>query len=85
MATKSQVIKLLAKQGATWSERYDFDEYEFECGLPEPYVWKNGHDNRGVSGCGSFAQTKMYGETMSQFWDSVMDMIDYEVIDPNQV
>jgi hypothetical protein len=72
MATKAQVIKLLAQQGATWSERYDFDEYEFECGLPEPLMW--------TYGCGSFAQTKMPDETMSQFWSSAMCIIGTGVV-----
>lgn len=72
MATKSQVIKLLAKQGATWSERYDFDEYEFECGLPEHLIWRYG--------CGSFAQQLDPGESMAQFWSSVMCIIDTGVI-----
>jgi len=84
MATKTQVTRLLAKQGATWSEKTFFHEYEFEAALPEPYVWKNGHDSRGVSGIGAFAQTKMYDESMRDFWDSVMAMIDYEVIDPTK-
>lgn len=81
MATKTQVTRLLAKQGATWSEKKMFDEYEFECGLPEPYVWNNGYGNRG-EGIGSFAQTKMYGESMADFWADVMMMINHEVIDP---
>lgn len=85
MATKTQVTRLLAKQGATWSEKKFFDEYEFECGLPEPYVWKNGYGNTlAEQGCGSFAQTRMYDETMSEFWDSVMVMIDCEVVDPTK-
>lgn len=78
MATKTQVTRLLAKQGATWSEKKFFDEYEFECALPEPYIWNSGHK------CGSFAQTKMAGESMRDFWEDVMGMIDYEVIDPTK-
>lgn len=74
MATKTQVTRLLAKQGAVWSEKKFFDEYEFDAMLPEPYVWDNG------DGCGSFAQTKMRGESMADFWDAVMGMIDYEVV-----
>lgn len=75
MATKAQVIKLLAKQGATWSERQDFDEYEFDCMLPEPLIWKYG--------VGSFAQQKMSDETMAQFWSSVMCIIDTGVVSPD--
>lgn len=82
MATKTQVTRLLAKQGATWSEKNFFDEYEFECILPEPYIWKNGQGSAD-GGCGSFAQTRMYDESMADFWDDVMAMIDCEVIDPN--
>ena len=83
MATKTQVIRLLAKQGATWSEKTFFDDYEFECALPEPFVWDNGQGGRG-EGCGSFAQTKMPGESMRNFWDDVMGMINYHVIDPTK-
>lgn len=83
MATKTQVTRLLAKQGATWSEKKLFDEYEFECGLPEPYIWKNG-EGSADGGCGSFAQTKMRGESMADFWSDVMMMIRHEVIDPTK-
>lgn len=78
MATKTQVTKLLAQQGADWSEKKYSDEYEFECGLPQPYIWDSGH------GCGSFAQTLMRGESMRDFWDDVMTMINHPVIvDPH--
>lgn len=83
MATKTQVTRLLAKQGATWSEKKFFDDYEFECGLPDPYVWNNGYGNSGT-GVGAFAQTKMPGESMADFWADVMSMINHEVIDPKQ-
>ena len=76
MATKQQVIRLLEKQGAVWSEKKFLDEYEFEA-----YVW-DGSDGSEV-GYGSFAQTRMSGETMAEFWDSVMTMIDWPVVNPN--
>lgn len=82
MATKTQVTRLLAKQGATWSEKRLFDEYEFEAILPEPWIWKNGQGSAD-GGCGAFAQTRMNGEPMSEFWSDVMSMIDHEVIDPS--
>jgi len=80
MATKTQVTRLLAKQGAVWSEKKFFDEYEFEAMLPEPYVWDG--SNGSEVGYGSFCQTKMYGETMAEFWDSVMVMINWPVAKP---
>jgi len=80
MATKTQVTRLLAKQGAVWSEKKFFDEYEFEAMLPEPYVWANGHSDDPLSGLGSFAQTKMRGELMADFWRAVMSLIDHDVV-----
>jgi hypothetical protein len=80
MATKTQVTRLLAKQGAVWSEKKFFDEYEFEAMLPEPYVWNNGHSDNPLSGLGSFAQTKMSGESMADFWQDVMSLIDHDVV-----
>ena len=72
MTTKAQVIKVLTKQGATWSERNDFGEYEFECVLPKHLIWEYG--------CGSFSQTRMPDETMAQFWSAAMEIIGTGVI-----
>lgn len=75
MATKTQVIRLLTKQGAEW-EIEKLDPYTFSCWLPAHLVWDNGHHN------GSLSQEKDgYGyETMSEFWTDIYNQINADVI-----
>jgi hypothetical protein len=75
MATKTQVRKLAAKQGADFAEGYDaFGDYFAEVWLPEPYIWDNGY------GTGCCIQTQEPGEKMADFWDAMYDYIDATVI-----
>ena len=75
MATKQQVIKLLQKQGAEWGEEYDaYGDYVFDAWLPAEFIWDSGYD------CGMVCQTKEAKETMAQFWNGIMAVIDAPVI-----
>jgi hypothetical protein len=73
MATKAQVLKLLAKQGAKW-EIEKHDPFTFSAWLPEHLIWDSGY------GTGLVTQEREYDETMSDFWSGVMCIIDAEVI-----
>lgn len=75
MATKTQVRKLAAKQGADFADGYDaFGDYYAEVYLPEPYIWDNGY------GTGCCIQTREHGERMADFWDAMYYYIDAAVI-----
>jgi hypothetical protein len=75
MATKQQVIKLLQKQGAEWGEEYDsYGDYVFDAWLPDGLYWDSGYDT------GVVCQTKEVKETMTQFWNGIMAVINAPVI-----
>lgn len=74
MANKTQVTRLLARQGAQWEEGEDCGDYLFSAWLPENLIWNTGY------GCGSFMQTKERGESMAEFWDAVMCVIGGDVV-----
>lgn len=75
MASKGQVKKLAAKQGADFEEGYDaYGDYFAEVFLPEPYIWDNGY------GTGICIQTRERGETMAEFWQAMFDYINAPVI-----
>lgn len=71
MATKAQVIKLLAKQGAEWEME---DAETFSAWLPDHLIWDSGYD------CGIVTQEKDEDESWSKFWSDVMGVINAEVI-----
>jgi hypothetical protein len=75
MATKQQVINLLTKQGAQWGEEYDaYGDYVFDAWLPDKLIWDSGYVT------GVVCQTKEAKETMAQFWDGIMAVINAPVI-----
>lgn len=77
MATKAQVKRIAQQQGATFDEGRDsLGNYFAAVILPDHLDWDNGH---GSGGC---TQTKYADETMAQFWESMIDYIDYPTI-PN--
>ena len=77
MATKAQVKRIAQQQGATFDEGRDSSGAYFAAViLPEHLDWANGY------GTGICEQTKGEDETMAQFWDSMIDYIDYPTI-PN--
>ena len=73
MATKTQVIKLLKKQGAEYEVESN-DPFTFSAWLPTGLIWDSGY------GCGLTTQELQDGETMADFWDSFLAVIDAEVI-----
>ena len=73
MATKTKVLQLLQKQGAKW-EIEKRDPFTFSAWLPDGLIWDSGY------GCGIVTQELEYNETMADFWDSVLAVIDAEVI-----
>ena len=74
MATKTQVIKLLKKQGAEYEVESN-DPFTFSAWLPTVLIWDSGY------GCGLTTQELQDGETMADFWDSFLAVIDAEVIE----
>jgi hypothetical protein len=76
MATKTQVIKLLQKQGAKW-EIEKHDPFTFSAWLPTGFIWDSGY------GYGLVTQERDWDETMAQFWSGIMAVIDAEVIADN--
>jgi hypothetical protein len=76
MATKTQVIKLLTAQGAKWEIEKN-DPFTFSAWLPQGLIWDSGY------GCGIVTQELQDDETMSDFWNGVMAVIDGEVIADN--
>lgn len=73
MATKAQVIKLLKTQKAEW-EIESRDPFTFSAWLPTGLIWDSGY------GCGIVTQEFQDDETMADFWDGIMCVIDAEVI-----
>jgi hypothetical protein len=73
MATKTQVINLLKKQKAEW-EIESRDPFTFSAWLPNGLIWDSGY------GCGLTTQELQDGKTMSDFWDSLLSVIDAEVV-----
>ena len=71
MATKAQVLKLLAKQGAEWEWE---NSYTFSAWLPEGLIWDSGYD------CGLVTQEKDEDEPWSVFWQDIMAVIEADVI-----
>jgi len=77
MATKAQVRKIAKQQGALFLEGHDsLGNYWATVELPDHLDWDNGY------GTGACVQTKESDETMEDFWQSMLDYIDYQII-PN--
>jgi hypothetical protein len=76
LATKTQVAKLAAKQGAEFITGYtSTDEFYAEVILPQGLIWDNYYGD-----LGQIYQEKDRKETMAQFWDSIIAVIDSPVI-----
>jgi hypothetical protein len=74
MATKKQVVSLAEKQGAEVTIDVVDGVLDVYVGLPNGFIWDNGY------GSGSVSQEKYEGETMAEFWQQILDYIDYPVI-----
>lgn len=73
MATKKQVMALAKAQGAVFECDRDNGVLDVYVALPDGFIWDNGYNS------GSVAQEKYEGETMAEFWDGIMFMIDAPV------
>ena len=74
MATKTQVIRLLNKQGAEY-EIEKLDPYTFSAWLPEHLIWDNSHKTGMVT-----EEFDPYEETKSEYWDYILNQINYDVV-----
>jgi hypothetical protein len=77
--SKRSVIRKLTAQGASYSESYTSSGvYLFEAWLPEELIWDTGY------GYGIVTQEKDPEESMSDFWQGVLAVIDGPVIPKDQ-
>lgn len=75
MATKAQVIKVLAQQKIAQWEVERTDPYTFSAWLPDGYIWDNGYDR-----CGLVVQERMDDDTESGFWDGILCIVNAPVV-----
>ena len=76
MATKAKAFKVIEEQSVKYGLQYEVelnDPYTLTVWLPEPLVWDNGYNT------GMVTQEKTDDESWSEFWESLLAVIDSEV------
>ncbi len=78
MATKAKAQKIATSQGASFETGYsECGEFYVDIALPQGKMWDNPYR------LGQVYQEKDRHESMSEFWDNVLHIIDSAVIDEN--